>query len=667
MRWIGRILLTFLTLAVVAVVGLFFIPSEKIASIASDRFREATGRDLTINGDIRPTIYPRLGVRIDDIAVANTDWAGDAPMIAARGLSVGVAIGPLLDGVVKVEEMRLIEPDIRLQKAADGRVNWAFSPPDDIPAETTGESAASATPNTVSVDLAEITDGRISYRDQASGQIYVLEDIDAALRLPDPSGAADLSLSGRMNGQKISVDTTVESFLSFLSGEVRGLVAKASTGGSDVVFDGRASLSPLAADGSLEAGLNDMASVLAVLGQAAPDIPRGLGQAVSLNGQMTLAPEGSLHLRGAVIELDQNRLTGDADLFFDGKPKLRARLSGGVMDLAALGLAQAGETTGGAGRADAAGWPRTPIDASALSALDGEVAVQLDGVDLGAAQFGGVDLVMRLNRSRLVFDIRRVAAYGGSVAGEFVVNNRSGLSVGGNLNFNELALQPLLTEFAGYDRLVGRGTLALKFLGVGQSVDAIMHSLSGSGNVTVGKGELLGFDLAGMLRNLDASYRGKGQKTIFDRIQATFTMDKGVLSNGDLDFVAPILRASGKGEVGLGTQTLDYRVNPVTFSDAQGAGGISVPVLITGTWAKPRFRPDLEGLIDQNLAEEKAKLEAEARARLEEEKRRAEEAARAKIAEELGLEPDAVQTGNDLEDAVKDRVEDGLKSIIGLD
>lgn len=53
-----------------------------------------------------------------------------------------------------------------------------------------------------------------------------------------------------------------------------------------------------------------------------------------------------------------------------------------------------------------------------------------------------------------------------------------------------------------------------------------------------------------MLRNLDASYVGAGAKTIFESISASFTVEKGVLSNNDLAFeryssVQPALRNDG--------------------------------------------------------------------------------------------------------------------------
>ena len=95
----------------------------------------------------------------------------------------------------------------------------------------------------------------------------------------------------------------------------------------------------------------------------------------------------------------------------------------------------------------------------------------------------------------MVFELREVAAYEGTLSGEFVMNNRNGLSVGGKLNARRMAMNPLLTDLADLDRFSGTGDADLAFLGVGQSLDEIMRSLNGSGAVNVGRGAIEGIDL----------------------------------------------------------------------------------------------------------------------------------------------------------------------------
>ncbi|WP_283178404.1 AsmA-like C-terminal region-containing protein [Gemmobacter sp. 24YEA27] len=110
-----------------------------------------------------------------------------------------------------------------------------------------------------------------------------------------------------------------------------------------------------------------------------------------------------------------------------------------------------------------------------------------------------------------------------------------------------------MQDLAGWDRMITKASLNLKFLGVGNSIDEIMRSLKGDGSLTLGKGEVRGLDIAGMLRRLDTSYVGEGQKTIFDGIAGTFTILDGNLTTSDLSLVAPYLTASGAGASGWGT------------------------------------------------------------------------------------------------------------------
>ncbi|MEM9524324.1 MAG: AsmA family protein [Pseudomonadota bacterium] len=674
MRWLFRLLFACIILVFVAVAALFLIPTERIANLVEQRFENGTGRALFLDGEIRPTVWPRLGVRIGSVALANAEWSDEGPMLSAERLSVGIdPMALIFQRKIEVEELKFDAPRVMLQKSADGSPNWRFSSPA-APASGTGTrtgdagAAADGGVSAFTIALAEITDGEVTYHDASTGTFYQIGDLDATLRLPDFDGAAQIDLSGVMKEQSLSASATLDAFSAALAGEVVPVALKVGIGGSTIDFSGRGGTTP-ALEGTINADLADMAALLALVDQAPPDLPKGLGQKARIDGQLTLASEGSVHLREARIDLDHNTLTGDIDVFPEDVPRIHARLSADVLDLSSLAgfSAENGSSAGGAaapsrsaGGAD--GWPKNNIDVRGLGAVDGEFAFRIESIDLGSATVGPVDSIATLDRARLVFDMREFGLYRGNVTGEFVVNGREGLSVRGDLDVANVAVQPLLSGFADYDRLIGTANFRTSFLGVGNSVDAIMNSLSGDGSFSIGKGELLGLDLVGMLRNLDISYRGAGQKTIFDGISASYTIADGVLRNQDLQFSAPLARASGAGRVGLGTQTLNYRVVPTALQSSDGTGGIRVPVLITGPWASPKFRPDLESLIDENFEEEKRRLEAEAKARVEAEKAKLEEKVKTKVMEELNVRPAGTKS---IEDTAKQKLENELKKGLG--
>jgi AsmA protein len=652
MRWILRIALTLLALVVLAVAALFLIPTDKIASIAEAKFEENTGRKLTLTGEVRPQLFPRLGVSLGEVKIANADWAGAEPMVEAARLEIGVGFSALFSGDIVVETFTIESPVIRLRRNAQGAENWEFLT-SDAPESEGGGLTDFSLPKGV------ISNATLSYVDDQSGQAYSLTEMDAELFLADLRGLAQVNLSARLQGEVVKVDATLNGVQQLLDGGIQSVDVEAAIAGNTVEFQGSAGIEPLQAKGNIFADIANLKGMMAIAGQAMPVIPVGMGQHPKLRGGITLAPDGGMFLRNAEIDLDHNRLTGDVDVTPGDVPFVKARLSGGALDFSAMSTDNS--SGDGAANAGAGGWSDARLDVSGLGAVNGEFTFQALSVDLGSIQLGATALKGSLDRSRLVLDLGGVRAFDGQVSGQFVVNNRNGLSVGGDLQAAGIAMQKVLDDFAGFDRLVGAASMQLKFLGVGQTMNQIMNGLSGSGRLDVGAGELLGLDVAGMLRNLDLSYVGDGSKTVFDDITASFAIQDGILRNDDLNFASNLLTATGRGALDLGGQTIDYRVEPVALA-AQLDRGISVPFLIEGPWSNVRFRPDLKGLIDQNLEAEKAKLKAKAKAEEDRAKRRLE----AKLKEKLGVER---QSGQSTEEAIKDSLEqkakDKLRRLLG--
>jgi AsmA protein len=510
------------------------------------------------------------------------------------------------------------------------------------------------------LDRMVISGGRLVVLDHKAGTRLDLTDLSLDTSIPDFDGEVQVDLSAVKDGQAFDLDLTLGAFRDFLDGKQGPVTAEVRAGKASARFSGQGGWNPLAAKGEVEADLAALAEVAALAGSKAPALPRGLGGGgVTVKGAVTLTDAGSAHLRGGTLTLDGTVLAVDADLTpGEARPKLVAKVVAGALDLRAA-TGSAGGGAGGGMQAD--GWPRDTLDVSGLGILDAEVSLKADGLDLGLAKLGPSAVKLMLERSRAVFEIGRVQAYGGTVSGQFVVNGRKGLSVGGDLAFSGMALQPLMADLAGYERLVGTGDLRVKFLGVGTSVDAIMQGLEGSGTLALGKGEILGLDIGGMLRTLDAGYVGEGQKTIFDSLTGSFSIAGGVLQNEDLVMAAPFATVKGQGKLGLGARSINYRLRAEA---AVGDKTLTAPILIKGPWADPRISLDLEALAKEKLDEEAKALEAAAKARAQEleaeAKARAEAAeakARAKLEEELGV----VQgEGESLEDAVKRRGEEVL-------
>ncbi|WP_295073035.1 AsmA family protein [Tabrizicola sp.] len=654
MRWIIRVGVVLATLVVLGVGLGAMVPAERVAQAVSSQFEAMTGRKLQLQGEVSPRLWPSLGISTGPVSIANAEWAeGDQPLFQAQGLSIDVNFGALFGGEVKILGLSADRPEINLERNDQGEANWVFA------AGTGGGAGSVPAPATgFTLDEGTIAGGAVRYVDRQTGREIALDDVDATLSIPDFSGPFTVKASGLSGGQQVALDLSGGVFSAFALGRVVPVTATLTAGGTKVSFDGRGGYAPLAAEGALSADLSDLPALGALTGSELSKPSPGMGRdKLQITGTLTLDGTGAAFLREAGIVADQNQLKGNLDLLpGEARPLLKGTLAAGPI---VIGTGPEGGMGGGqAGGMEAAGWPEGEIDVSFLGALDAEVALAAASIDLGVLKLGQTRALVTIDRARAVIDIREMKAYDGQISGDFVVNGRGGLSVGGRLTFAGLQTQPLLTDLAGWDRLVSTADLELEFLGVGNSIDAVMKSLEGQGSLELGKGELRGLDIAGMLRTLDPGFVGEGQKTIFEGLAGTYSIAGGVLSNSDLKLVAPYLTAAGTGELGLGERTLKYRLRPTALAAEDGSGGVMVPLLITGAWADPSFRLDLE-----SIAREKMEAEAKAvAARLEEEAKAAETAAKAeleqRLREELGVE---VAPGESVGDAAKDAATQALE------
>ncbi|MEM1388278.1 MAG: AsmA family protein [Pseudomonadota bacterium] len=657
MRWILRLVLLVVIVVAVALGALFLLPTDRIARLATDRIEAATGRTVTIEGPIRPTLWPALGISTGPVTVANAPWSEEGPMFAAKALTLSVDAAALIGGDIRITQIVAEAPQLVLERNEDGAANWELSGAAPAPSPATEETAQAESGSggtAFALDEARLNNGTVLFHDRMSGQRVVASAINAVMALPAFAGTGTAEISAVVKSVPITATLSIAGVQAFLSQGAVPVVLNAEIDGVTVGFDGRAGLVPLAVGGRLIADIPNWAPVFALLDSPAPDIPQGLGRSVDFSGDVTWSEAGKLTLREGTIRLDQNTLVAAADLTLTGeRPMLTADVSTGALDLSALAPPPSADGTADGGEsADArpTGWSDTPIDVSFLQALDAEIAVAAESVDLGTSQLGRTRLLTKLENGRAVTEIQELFAYDGAVTGSVVVNSRGGLSTRATLAGAGLALKPLLTQFADYERLEAVGDVQLNVLGVGNSLNALMNSWEGDAAVSLGQGALQGFDLVGMLRNLDTSFVGEGHSTIFDSISATFAITGGQVTNPDLAFLAPFLNATGDGRIGLGSQDVDYRLLPVLLEGADG-GGVQVPLEITGPWHDLSFSLDVEALIRQEFDDE-----------IEAVKDRVEEEVKDRVSEELGIE---VDTLDNLEDTLKENAGEGILNLLG--
>jgi uncharacterized protein involved in outer membrane biogenesis len=174
-------------LIVAVLVGPSFYDWNQHKQLITDEARKATGRDLVIDGDISAAILPMPTISVAGIRFANAEGGSAPDMVTLETLKVRVALFPLIQGNVQIEEITLVKPVILLEKLPDGKGTWEITPPAAEPAATTTEQGGGGMP-AVSLDNVNITDGTLIYRDAVAKSEQKIERLNASLAAPSLQG-----------------------------------------------------------------------------------------------------------------------------------------------------------------------------------------------------------------------------------------------------------------------------------------------------------------------------------------------------------------------------------------------------------------------------------------------------------------------------------------------
>ncbi|HEY8117813.1 MAG TPA: AsmA family protein [Methylophilaceae bacterium] len=258
--------------------------------------------------------------------------------------------------------------------------------------------------------------------------------------------------------------------------------------------------------------------------------------------------------------------------------------------------------------------PNAPIDLSALKQINANGDLRIGWLKL--ANVKSTNVHIKLNADDGVAELAPFSAnlYDGSMAGSLKVDARTTPSVAFKQDMKGIAIGPLLVDAINNDMLSGKGTLSVDVTSQGATVGALKKALNGKAAVNLADGAVKGIDIAGTLRSVkdklnvlksQTTVEGdKSKKTDFSEMVASFNIKNGVAHNDDLSMKAPLFRITGSGDIDIANETINYLAKPTVVASLKGQGGsdleslngLTVPVKLTGTFAKPSYAIDFAGL-----------------------------------------------------------------------
>lgn len=634
-------------------------PTDMIRREIITRVKAETGRDLVIAGPASFTVFPSLGLRLNDISLSSPPSMGGEPLVKAGSFDVGVQLFPLLRRQIVVDRLVLNEPQFTLRVDSDGRRNWEMAEVGGLPVRFAGASGghglsglfvtpAHAAPQdlgALSLSDISIANGAVRYNDDRNGAWGRFDGINARFQLPALNaplvGNGSFLADGETFQFKATLTTPAElaerrpaNLAIDVSGVPLSFRYDGTVGGSEaggMLSANSPSLSALASwwgtDVSPEAGAGEVAFSADV---------KATGRSVNLSNLNLKAGRTAAAGTIAFAERDGARPHVEADLKISGLDiaalplgaDLRAAAGhgGSVPAPSPLSLPGADEAPQEApqsiddllnrpgprvkGYMQRGVWSTEPIDIKALGLVDADARLALTDVSYGRTHIDAAQVVLGLRDQVATVNFTDVRLYKGKGQGQVTLDaTRSEASFASDIALTGIAAGPLLKDAAQLNWIEGRADVAWKVLGRGATEAAIVQSLNGTSRVSVSNGAVTGFDLGGALAGLsegnvpDFNYNPQ-QKTPFRSLTGSFAITGGVASNSDLKLDSQHLHATGAGTVDLNQRSLDYVVRPKLVANLAGDGGeqnaagIEVPVHITGSWEEPKFAPDIAGALN---------------------------------------------------------------------
>jgi uncharacterized protein involved in outer membrane biogenesis len=261
----------------------------------------------------------------------------------------------------------------------------------------------------------------------------------------------------------------------------------------------------------------------------------------------------------------------------------------------------------------------TPVDLSALKGINAKGRLQVGALEVRGLKLAEVNAQVNAANGRVAVAPHSAKLYEGSISGELAVDaNKNSVSLKEQLQ--NVSIGPILRDFAGQDRLEGRGNVAMDVTTAGATVNTMKRALNGTAKVQLRDGAVKGINIGEILRKARSALGGsqqqaaagenagsKMQQTDFSELSASFTIKNGIAHNEDLDAKAPAFRLGGAGDINIPASTLDYVVKASIVASSQGQGGkerddlagLTVPVKLSGSFDDLKYQVDVRAMAGQ--------------------------------------------------------------------
>ena len=643
-------------IAIAAWLALFFDANDYRDQISSG-FKQSTGRDISITGDLKTSFFPWIGIETGALEVANAPGFGDMPLAAIEAAKIHLKLKPLFSGEVEMDTVVLDGVKANLVTLANGKTNWEFAG-----SKTAGDKSADKSSGStddagkalaaLAIGGVQMNNASITWDDRKSATKLVMSKLNfetGAISFDSPIDASlnsDFAVNGNEMVGKITANTNIKLSKNLQQIKLSGLKVDVDSTGS--LLEGGNLKSSFKSDIDVDLTAQQVSSdKIAYSVNLAGDIAPVNPMEVTLESPMKInlasmvidlptmqysipgsSGTGSLNVSNLQSPMPTIKLTLATDKF-DATPWMSAEAANASMNAAAqpesieeLLLALVSIHSASA----AAKSEPVEIPSELIRQLDVDAGLTIGSFIMDTLQ--ATDVTAQLNAKKGVVHIDPFSAklFGGLSTGTIELDARADTP---KFSLNETLSGVQIAQVMKYsmgqdakDWITGTADMDSNLTTRGQDTAAMTQALNGTVNAKIKDGAFEGFSVRKMLQKANALLKGQPyvddgspNRTKILEMGTNTKLVNGVANSDDIKVLTPLADLTGSGSANLNTEQLNYSlklalssgISEIDRAEFKKLEGKSLPLKVSGNFDNPQFNIEMDKAAKQEVKQQAEK------------------------------------------------------------
>lgn len=577
------------------------------------------GVPLEINGELNVTVFPRIGLNINEVAVKLPDSA-KTTLASVNQIAVSVKVMPLFSGSVEVDRIVVdkLEADLVVDKSGVG--NWqalipestetsATSEPETESSAANSESSAAAPTAIPAIAIGgiDITNARLSFTDQQQDMRFAVKDLNftsdkvqlgesfpirfsTQMTSSNPKLDAQLQLSANVladldkqlfrlsnldlqltanspliPGNKAQLGIQADAEADLQQDQARLNASKISVNGINIALNtqvNKLTTAP-AVKGDLKISQFNLKEILAQLEIVLPEMARqDAMHALALSVNFEATPEAAA-VKNLLITLDDTTIKGDASVVLSNQA-IVAQLDIDKLNADHYLPPVKEEEAAAKESAPADTAPETDLlPVELIKTLNADARINLHQLTIKKLDITDIELAVTAKEGLVDLSKANAKLYGGSITNTAKLDVRpTPLTINFKHATSGVQITPILAQMVEFEDVTGAVSANANFSTRTNRVSTLMSNLNGKVDFNVQNGAFLNTNLAKEMCSALGSAKNAqwSANTDFTSLKGSMVFTNGVGQNKDMTIATPGILLTGYGNLNLPKETFAYNM-----------------------------------------------------------------------------------------------------------